>query len=143
VTQFTIEMTFLLPVYRQGTYEAETVEEACKMAVADQNWDSSKNDYDSCRPEYISGIWKGEDAHVGDNIELPAGFPREISMATQLNERELATILASLRYWQREGYMSGGHEHEIASNGGLIEPLFSAEIDDLCERLNTEEEAVR
>jgi hypothetical protein len=50
----------------------------------------------------------------------------------------LATILAALRYWQREGWISSGHEHDIASNGGTIEPLEAAEIDSLCEWLNIE-----
>ena len=61
-------------------------------------------------------------------------------MNHNLTERELATVLAALRYWQREGFMSCGHEHAIASNGGEIEPLTGAEVDDLCERLNFEEE---
>jgi len=34
--------------------------------------------------------------------------------------------------------MSGGHEQDIAADGGVI-PLNAAEIDALCERLNTEE----
>ena len=57
----------------------------------------------------------------------------------QLNERDLATVLAALRYWQREGWVSSGHEHDIASNGGSLNPLTRDEIDDLCERLNCEE----
>lgn len=52
-------------------------------------------------------------------------------------DRELATILAGLRYWQREGWRSVGHEHDVASNGGTLVPLSDTEIDLLCERLNT------
>ena len=61
-------------------------------------------------------------------------------MKHTLTNRELATALAALRYWQREGVMSCGHEGSIACNGGDIEPLTGTEIDDLCERLNVEEE---
>lgn len=51
-----------------------------------------------------------------------------------LKDRELATILAALRYWQREGLKSDGHEADIAAEHGP--PLTAEEIDDLCEWLN-------
>ena len=53
-----------------------------------------------------------------------------------MNKRELATVLAALRYWQREGLISGGHEQDIASDGETIKPLSAEEIDALCEELN-------
>lgn len=49
-----------------------------------------------------------------------------------LNPRELATVLAALRSWQRdlgEDLIGGGHFTEHP-------PLSPNEIDDLCERLN-------
>lgn len=60
--------------------------------------------------------------------------------APQFDTRELATILAALRYWQREG-ASGNSvdtepEHDILTDGGEIEPLTAEEIDALCERIN-------
>jgi len=48
-----------------------------------------------------------------------------------LNLRQLATLVAALDYWKREGLMSNGYEHETARLSGLIEPLAQAEIDDL------------
>jgi len=54
----------------------------------------------------------------------------------KLTDRELATVLAALRYWQREGLFSCGHEIDIASNGDTLEPLTARDIDALCERLN-------
>ncbi len=48
---------------------------------------------------------------------------------------EADTVLAALRYWNREGIMSGGHEQDIAEEHG--DALTADEIDDLCERLNT------
>ena len=54
----------------------------------------------------------------------------------ELDDRELATILAALRYWQREALRSAGAEHDIASDGGVLSPLTPSEIDTLCERLN-------
>lgn len=52
------------------------------------------------------------------------------------NTRELATVLASLRYWQREGLLSERHELNIATKGGELSSLSVDEIDSLCERLN-------
>ena len=53
-----------------------------------------------------------------------------------LTSRELASVLAALRYWQR------GLEQadEIIDGGEQFSdqlPLSAAEIDDLCERLNS------
>lgn len=53
-----------------------------------------------------------------------------------MDSRELATVLAALRYWQREGLMSDGHEQDIATDQGTVDRLSSEEIDGLCERLN-------
>ncbi|MBM4072699.1 MAG: hypothetical protein FJ271_27800 [Planctomycetes bacterium] len=54
-------------------------------------------------------------------------------MMIQISDRELATVLAALRYWQQD----------LAENDGPISehfaeqtPLSVEEIDDLCERLN-------
>lgn len=52
-----------------------------------------------------------------------------------LTDRQLATTLAALRYWQREGRMSAGHEHDIASAGDSLVPLNDDEINALCEDL--------
>lgn len=53
-----------------------------------------------------------------------------------VDDRELATILAALRYWAREGLLSSGHERDIATNGDTLKPLTAEEIDALCARLN-------
>jgi hypothetical protein len=53
-----------------------------------------------------------------------------------LNDRELAIVLASLRFWQDEmsphPHASGCYPEHFDG----IEPLTSDEIDALCERLN-------
>lgn len=54
----------------------------------------------------------------------------------ELDDREHATVLAALRYWQREGLMSSGHEGDIATNGSTLPMMQPHEIDALCERLN-------
>ncbi len=55
-----------------------------------------------------------------------------------LTPAELCTTLAALRYWQRHGLFSYGHEQAIASEEG--DRLEASEIDALCERINTGEE---
>lgn len=55
--------------------------------------------------------------------------------------RELATILAALRFHQAENLQGGpsiGDQfiEEIATNCGVLDPLDCQEIDRLCERLN-------
>ena len=53
------------------------------------------------------------------------------------HDRELHTVLAALRYWQRDGERGASERIEaIASNGGKCEPLTPEEIDALCERIN-------
>lgn len=59
-------------------------------------------------------------------------------MAAHLARRENATILAALRFWQREavGVMDEFPEDDIASDNGTLVPLTRAEIDRLCEQIN-------
>jgi hypothetical protein len=63
------------------------------------------------------------------------------SLALNVSDRELATILAALRYHQAEN-LQGTSEipdqaiREIATDGGCLRPLSSQEIDRLCERIN-------
>jgi VIT1/CCC1 family predicted Fe2+/Mn2+ transporter len=52
------------------------------------------------------------------------------------SERETATILAALRYWQREGSLSAGHERDIETDFDRLKPLSAEEIDALGERIN-------
>jgi len=54
-----------------------------------------------------------------------------------ISKRELHTILAALRTWQRATYEDQRRHDEIASSGGTVRPLSDREIDLLCERINT------
>ena len=58
---FTIEATYRIPVYRQRTYEAETVEQACRLAIEDDDWSDQKEDYESSGETYVIGAWPGAD----------------------------------------------------------------------------------
>jgi len=56
----------------------------------------------------------------------------------KLSDREIATVLAALRYYQRDLVDDGARfEHgDIATNGGKLKPLDEFEIDKLCDHLN-------
>ena len=45
---FTIEATYRLPVYRQRTYEADAFEQACRLAIEDEDWSDQKEDQELC-----------------------------------------------------------------------------------------------
>jgi hypothetical protein len=59
----------------------------------------------------------------------------------RVNRRELATILAALRFHQDEN-LQGGRDiadqciKDIATDGGLVKPLGFRDVGKLCERLN-------
>jgi len=81
---FTIETTYRLPVYRQQTYEAATMEEACRLAVDDDDWSEEKRDYESAGKTYVTGIWSGENAaYSGAAQPIPSHYvetPRRIAL---------------------------------------------------------------
>ena len=51
--------------------------------------------------------------------------------------RELATVLAALRFWQGLTDMSIRIKDEIATDNDRHVPLNDLEIDALCEKINT------
>jgi hypothetical protein len=62
-------------------------------------------------------------------------------MLIHLTDRELATLLAALRTWQRT--VAEEHAQELVSSSHFedgISPLTAEEIDELCERLNFSDE---
>ena len=71
---FTIETTYRLPVYRHRTYEAETVEQACRLAIEDDDWDEQKHDYETAGESYVSGAWRGDTAYSGRAEHFPSRF---------------------------------------------------------------------
>jgi hypothetical protein len=77
--QFTIETTYLLPIYRHRTYEADALEQACQLAVQDDDWSGEKADTDTSGETYVSGIWPGTDAaYAGSALPIPSQFAEAI-----------------------------------------------------------------
>lgn len=72
---FTIESTFRLPVFRHRTYEAPTVQDACQLAITDDDWQGQKQDHESAGPTYLTGIWPGAGtAYEVAPLPLPPAF---------------------------------------------------------------------
>ena len=61
-------------------------------------------------------------------------------MPTQLTERQLATVLAALRHWQRD--LAENDDGPISEHFIDHAPLTVEEIDDLCEQLNCQSKGV-
>lgn len=58
-----------------------------------------------------------------------------------LNDQDLATVLAALRFYQESGMGDPDNRsdmiHDIATNGDTVISMDADGIDDLCARLNT------
>jgi hypothetical protein len=63
---FTIQTTYRLPVYRRRSYEAETFEAACALAIADEGWEDEKSDVETSGDTYVTGVWNGRNAAYND-----------------------------------------------------------------------------
>lgn len=53
----------------------------------------------------------------------------------KFNDRELATVLAALRCWQRYGDSTDDDISDVATCDETLLPLSNTEINELCERL--------
>lgn len=77
---FTIETTYHLPVFRQRTYTAGTLEDACPLAIGDHGWGDAKEDVETSGETYVTGIWSGADtAYPGKLPTFPPSFARRFS----------------------------------------------------------------
>jgi len=83
---FTIETTYRLPVYRQRSYEAETLDAACALAIADEGWDDEKSDVETSGDTYVTGAWDGRDAaYRGRALIVPSQFGEQVHVEGALH----------------------------------------------------------
>jgi hypothetical protein len=76
---FTIETTYRLPIYRQRSYEVETLAAACTLAIADEGWDDEKSDVETSGDTYVTGSWDGRDAaYRGRALSIPSQFGEQV-----------------------------------------------------------------
>lgn len=75
MTSFTIECAYTVPVYRRRAYEADTIEDACRLALEDDDWEHQKTDYESASPTRVTGAWSGIDtAYQVPAIPIPKEY---------------------------------------------------------------------
>jgi Domain of unknown function (DUF4326) len=92
---FTIETTYRLPVCRHQTYEAATTEEACRLAVDDDDWSDEKRDYESAGEPYVTGIWSGENAaYSGAAQPIPSHYVETPSALDEFRGCDLVCFCA-------------------------------------------------
>lgn len=76
---FTIETTYRLPIYRHRAFDAETLDEACRLAIEDDDWSGGKSDWDNSSETFVSGAWQGTDAaYRGPTSLVPSQFAEAI-----------------------------------------------------------------
>ncbi|MBY3178727.1 hypothetical protein HFO41_31860 [Rhizobium leguminosarum] len=91
---FTIETTYHLPVFRHRTYEADTLDEACRAAIEDDSWDIAEKDVDSSGAIHITGIWDGAHAaYAGPPLQIPQQFDEPV----QRRARHFEILLGLLK----------------------------------------------
>ena len=94
---FTIEATYRVPVYRQRTYEADTVEQACRLAIEDDDWSEQKEDYESSGETHVTGAWPGVDtAYRVAALSVPSQFGETLQRKAE-SLRDLARHSQSAR----------------------------------------------
>ncbi|WP_242218864.1 hypothetical protein [Shinella zoogloeoides] len=72
---FTVETAYRLPAYRTRTYEADTPELACRLAIEDDDRDGDAVAYESAGETYVTSIWPGPDAPLArSSIAVPSQF---------------------------------------------------------------------
>ena len=106
---FTIESTYRLPVYRQRTYEAASLPEACRLAVDDDDWEKETRDYESAGETFVTGAWEGGDAaYSGPSLQVPSHYDETLQRKADHFEVLLGLVkvlgsthdAASQAYWR-------------------------------------------
>lgn len=82
---YTIETTYHLPVYRQRTYEAASADEACKLAIEDDDWSCELPDHETAGQTFVTGIWQGGDtAYEGEPVAASGRFGQTVQRKVEL-----------------------------------------------------------
>lgn len=72
---FTVERSYLVPVYQHVTVAADDVATACTAALDEDAhpWDNDEVDYESAQATTVTGVWAGPAAYDGPSLltDLP------------------------------------------------------------------------
>jgi hypothetical protein len=100
---YTVERAYLAPIYVHIQVEAESPEEAARLAMDETAypWEGDTIDYESSRPTYIDGIWAGDQAYGDGGGAAFASLPIPTDLlntegrlieALQRAEKHIATV---------------------------------------------------
>lgn len=89
---YTIETSCHLPVYRQRTYSADTLEDACLLAIDDDGWDDGEEDVETSGETFVSGIWEGELTIVDAWLAIPDRFAETVERKAELFDELIALL---------------------------------------------------
>jgi hypothetical protein len=95
---FTIESTYRIPIYRQRSYQADTLAEACRLAIEDDDWNGQKEDYETAGETYVSGAWPGE---VAAYSVPPLAVPSHFAETIQRKAEHFEVLLGLLKIFAR------------------------------------------
>lgn len=135
--RITIQCTVAFPAGRlSAVYSA--LSQRSQASIASMRMNSM-----SIRGDWIGRgkrIWEGRDdlykAEIRfERVDAGACGEHQSSASDEFSRQEAAAILASLSYWKREGWISSGHEHEIANDRGRLRPLTAAQLELFIQRL--------
>lgn len=145
--KYTVQCLFAGYWSNEVIVEADTVEAACTAAMEEAGQDDGWRSLDDAGPTFITRVCEGEHDRIyspdADKALRPVPYEHSERATGDIRDaRELATILAALRYWQAYGQQDAGPVddfNDIATDGGTLEPLSADDIDALCMRLNAGE----
>ncbi|CAK7262222.1 MULTISPECIES: hypothetical protein [unclassified Shinella] len=90
---YTIETTYRVPNYRQRTHSADTVEDACRLGIADEDWTGALPDFETAGETYVTGAWEGADAaYSGPAVDVPEAFGETVYRKAELFEDLVALL---------------------------------------------------
>ncbi|BAI99159.1 hypothetical protein Sj15T_31480 [Sphingobium sp. TA15] len=90
---FTIETSYRIPVYRQRRYAANSLAEACRLAIEDDDWEGSREDFECAGETHVTGAWPGAvDPYSVPLLPIPSQFDETV----QRKADHFAELLAQL-----------------------------------------------
>jgi hypothetical protein len=94
--RYCVETSFHLPTYHHTVVEADSPEDACRLALENDDWSDAKQDPESAGETYVSGIWIGTAPYEGESVEVPTEFEEGVTRrATHYLETLMLLVEAS------------------------------------------------
>jgi len=103
---YTVQIQYLLPIFKHVTVEAETVTEACELAVANDEWGDAKEGHESSSATHVCGVVAGHHPDIygagARKVAVPPPFKGEedlmrLACAALLDSRQAGGPRRSLR----------------------------------------------